>query len=109
MSEEKFTKGPWLTEYKKDISGMYAQKVFDENREDICSCSWYPVYEGNGITTTNREANAHLIAAAPEMYECLQMWVTMVEHGNTDHFEINEHNAEVTRKLLAKSRGQHEP
>ena len=49
------------------------------------------------------EENAVLKARVWLFRNELKMWVTMVEHGNTDHFEINEANAEDTRKLLDKT------
>ncbi len=100
MSKAKFTKGPWQTSYRKNKKGMYSQDVYCEKGETICTCDWYPVDEGSGITSTNREGNAHLIAAAPEMYAALN---SLVESGIGN---MAMHNTVVD--LLAKARGEHE-
>jgi len=58
MSEIKFTPGPWLfSSYKSGTSVI----VIDGKEFDVATVS-YP----------NRDANAHLIAAAPELYEALK-------------------------------------
>jgi len=58
MSEIKFTPGPWLfSSYKSGTSVI----VIDGKEFDVATVS-YP----------NRDANAHLIAAAPELYEALE-------------------------------------
>ena len=73
MSEEKFTKGPWFIKQSEEIRSPYSTNVsstritiLDEpggqyqSRHVIAQ-----VAKGNG----RGEANAALIAAAPEMYE----------------------------------------
>ncbi|AUR97688.1 hypothetical protein NVP1243O_65 [Vibrio phage 1.243.O._10N.261.54.B5] len=99
MSEAKFTKGPWTTSYREGKDGMFNQDVYDTDGESICTCSWYAIE--NGITevggktyrstTTNREHNAHLIAASPEMYEFIETYMG-------GHPEAEE--------ILAKARGE---
>lgn len=79
MSETKFTKGPWVVGYlKSDVgvaddgkTGGYA-KLFDVR-------GWgYLTGKGHGglglsegEASAIQDANAHLIAAAPELYEAL--------------------------------------
>jgi len=83
--ETKFSKGPW--QYTKagpaDVAGMA-----------ICSV-W-----GDGEV---READTHLIAAAPEMYDMLSdaadMLMQSCETGDQQH-------ASDIRKLMAKARGE---
>ena len=94
MSETKFTNGEWETSYRKNKNGMYSQDVYCEKGETICTCDWYPVDEGSGVTSTNRESNAHLIAAAPEMYAMLESLQLDVE-GDMKR-----------EQLLAKARGE---
>ena len=114
MSEAKFTKGPWSTDYRKDFRGMYNQDVFDKNGENICQCCWYPVKEGNAVTTTNREANANLIAAAPEMYDAIEAALRIDQLWTYDVCD-EEHAAEAEAlhsmrqkfiDALAKARGE---
>ena len=109
MTDTKFTKGKWSTSYRKDSDGMYSQDVYDSNGKAICSCSWYQIDKGNGNTTTNREDNAHLIAAAPAMYKLLQKFLPMDEDGNGWDFQYNEGSEELgveVVKLLELARGE---
>lgn len=131
MSEVKFTKGPWATSYREDKGGMFNQDVYDSAGESVCTCSWYAVDNGiaevNGktyrSTTTNREHNADLIAAAPEMYAmlevCLSEMHSLIDEVNdqrasritsTTENEPDYHDQEtlqLIQLLLAKARGEH--
>ena len=59
----KFTKGKWKVIRRYGIGTL---SVVSEKNEDICSLLSYPTNKWNLM-----EANARLIAAAPEMYEVL--------------------------------------
>lgn len=61
------TPGPWSHDYRKTVRNGMAQEVFDGTGELIATVAWYPVKLNDTTTTTNREANARLIAAAPQM------------------------------------------
>lgn len=107
MTQTKFTPAPWFTEYKADKKGMYSQVVFDSNGENICECHWYPIDAGSVVidgkgynsTITNREHNAHLIAAAPEMYELL----ATIEN---DENKVPQWLWNKIQATLAKARGE---
>lgn len=90
MGEVKFSNGPWtpcmcnnddmqVTFFGVVISGVYHQ-----------------IGSGN-----ENRANAHLIAASPEMYEMLNR-IANEPYGAEDVSE------EVINKLLAKARGEHD-
>lgn len=83
MSEAKFTKGQWYVEKE---SGMV---VSTHDKTEICEYHPTGDYEF--------EANANLIAAAPEMYAMLETAVGM--------FSGTEF-ASRAEKLLAKARGE---
>lgn len=107
MSEAKFTKGPWevFTEdswhgrinYDEVVIGM------DSYIEDPSNyyCSHKIVIDG--VETSDKEgmANAHLIAAAPEMYELLNS----IHEWSIIHGEIGVFDKEIDN-LLAKARGE---
>lgn len=61
------TPGPWFTEYRLTMRGGYSQEVFDAEGKVIATAAWFPVSLTDTTTTTNREANARLIAAAPDL------------------------------------------
>ncbi|MBE3085702.1 MAG: hypothetical protein IMZ64_05735 [Bacteroidetes bacterium] len=67
-----YTKGEWKTEYRRHENGMYSQDVFDEEGKTIAILDWHAVQIDDRTIGTDREANAHLIAAAPNMYEVLR-------------------------------------
>lgn len=48
-------------------------------------------------------ANAHLMAAAPEMYELLEDFVDFCDRGDPEGFYQMHH---VAKKLLVKARGE---
>jgi hypothetical protein len=94
MSEAKFTKGPWQVIPQDGI-------VYDNNGEMVCG--YYPTGE------IEEEANASLIAAAPDMYEMLTSILSTQKrrYGYAMELHIDMINlAEEVNKLLAKARGE---
>lgn len=84
MNEAKFTKGEWRVERFVDDKGF--DVTFSDDGEVIADY----VYD---------EFDAHLIAAAPEMYDYL---LHMIEHD-----VINDSSIErEVKSLLAKARGE---
>lgn len=97
MSEEKFTKGEWKATKVQD-------RLF---RIDSECCEIAKTIRWNGSESHKYndevEANAHLIAAAPEMYEMLDEVLNVLGH------ELNPTNKsyiKAIKELLAKSRGE---
>jgi len=66
------TPGPWLSTHRKGADGMYRTEVLSDEYGGIATCDWTPKHCGGGVTSTYREANARLIAAAPDMFDVLQ-------------------------------------
>ena len=97
--ETKFTKGPWQQSHRAQPSGIHVTQVYDDKGKTICDLSWHAVNEVEGITTTDREANAHLIKMAPDMYAELESIAISMEcyHGV---------DTNAIYKLLAKARGE---
>lgn len=90
----KHTPGPWLfSSYKSGNSVI----VIDGKEFDVATVN-YP----------NRDANAHLIAAAPELYEALDgLLADITEYqeinflgGENNHWQVR------ARAALAKARGE---
>ena len=85
MSEAKFTKGEWEVEEGK-----------------VVVCNGFKVsyaYSGSNIPLTSEiNANAHIIAAAPEMYKLL---IRIQQEGG---LSVARHRS--ISKLLAKARGE---
>jgi len=92
MSETKFTPGPWRFEVDGDTN--YA-KIF---------CSSNP-HDGDNLRGYCGKHNAHLIAAAPELYEALQRLITSGLDPYT-HNMIMSDPSHYVNLALAKARGE---
>ena len=83
-NEARFTKGDWRVE--RFVNGKGFEIAFNDDGEVIADY----VYE---------ESDAHLIAAAPEMYNYISHMI--------NHDMINDHSVEKELiSLLAKARGE---
>lgn len=103
MSEAKFTKGPWEWKGAEACEDGYIDdcempKLKSGNAlvMNFGNCEQYYPTEG----TPPNEHDAHLIAAAPEMYEMLQ---SLLDAQGTIHHPTTR----VTiNRLLSKARGE---
>lgn len=93
MGDWKWTKGPWVPQYTRNI-----HKV-----------RFYWLVEGKLSIGTENEADAHLVAAAPDLYATLlaigrqidaheEWWMSEPNRGGFD--------LEAIDALLAKARGE---
>lgn len=89
MSEAKFTKGPWL------VSGTAT--INQKPKGWIAS-----------VSTVDRTANAHLIAAAPELYEALYRLVRDCEIAGLQEQAGFDCWISMANAALAKARGEAE-
>jgi len=103
MSETKFTPGPWIQagpsfgEPKmKFANSVIPDRDDDEYPDDICEMP-FPYYD------EEQEANAQLIAAAPELYDALN---AMLTHMGMDEDEFTKVTFDQARAALAKARGE---
>ncbi len=101
MSDEKFTQGEWEVVHASSHHGYYVQ---DDNGVTVCDL--YYMSNGRHYHHQNKfdaKPNAHLIAAAPEMYRLLE---TISDYYKLTGGECH-HESEI-ESLLAKARGEHE-
>ena len=103
MSETKFTPGPWYLEagYENSNPGDFDEywQVHDGQDAIVCSSSF--------CMAGNKEANAHLIAAAPELYEALvDVMAEISSLGNIDYHFGGTGPFDKARAALAKARGE---
>lgn len=94
MSETKFTPGPWFVSTANDEN---AYEMGVQSEHDV---KWH-VCDICGGRDIDQQANAHLIAAAPELFEALNLMVTTHDEGGWPTATIM-----IARAALAKSRGE---
>ena len=89
MRKENFTKGPWRIEEFRDFASIMAGYT------EIC-------YIDDDLNCDKVRANARLIAAAPEMYELLEL----LDNYLAINGGLNDRMTTEIRKLLKKARGE---
>lgn len=128
MIETKFTTGPWFgMDENGQFNGNHEWSASDEN-EDVCTSEVAPIWSADRVIALvvhssssfyarshpSIKANAHLIAAAPDMYEELEcardvfrFYQSQHEFkGGTEKAIRNKEIADRIDRLLAKARGQ---
>ena len=130
MSEAKFTKGVWIADIRGGCCAVYEKSResdtqgchFDDDR-NIYYSSHGASYNGHHwIMSPESIANAHLIAAAPEMYEMLESAskelyqlineinkhrMTQVNSGTETPPDLHDmETCHLIGVLLAKARGE---
>lgn len=95
MKDTEFTPGDWF--YK-------SPEIIAPAKGSVCLLNVRPTVE-------EAEANAHLIAAAPDMFQALQECVRRIEavHGRLMLSDSNTLNPALdrARAALSKAKGQH--
>lgn len=116
MSETKFTRGPWYIDHDQtplEIIGPaenYRRFGVDGERA-LASVGDDIVYEDRPRLEEEDTANAHLIAAAPDLYDALEKllarYTQLAGCGDCGNL-VPEEEAEViaSRAALAKARGE---
>lgn len=100
MTDRKWTPGPWAVEYKHGTTRLVAG-----GEVTMCDETYYPWAPEN-------DADWHLIAAAPELYEALKAMVYETTHLSPEdddgsHWcKISREALSNARAALAKARGQ---
>lgn len=103
--EPKFTKSPWLVYRESDGFGS---QDWDEiivgmgtyNESPSCYESHHKVSVSAEPEDEEGIANANLIAAAPDMYQVLQLLL------NAEGVITQPQNRRIIKQLLAKARGE---
>lgn len=105
MSETKFTNGPWFISDELRTS-INTAPTEDGSYKHIAMVNWCK-YREYSIEGEEHDANAHLIAAAPEMYEALERIygrLLMSERDGDAH--ITEEDGAMVEAALRKARGE---
>ena len=86
----KFTKGPWGIEYGEDSDLIHVGYI--DERGIMPSV----------VVSLHDESNAHLIAAAPDLYEALEYCIDCLG----DEFALPNDCIDEAMNALAKARGE---
>ena len=84
----KFTPGPWHYRPQYGTKGLAFYEIY--NDEETIASTWL----------TNHEPNAHLLAAAPEMYNALEILINTISETFED-VDLTKY-----RDILKKARGE---
>ena len=110
---EKFTKGEWKWLYSKNDDGFFGLYSGDEPVAVPQCCNdgddgraWFSTDESYYGETALKQADADLIAAAPEMYEMLKQVSELVDIDGGSAIDWIVENTFDIRELLAKARGE---
>lgn len=110
MGGAKWTPGPWMVGEEKKISEIWNIEILGQQGYSLVSTCY-------GTTTgladwyagaSDVKANAHLIAAAPDLYEVLELAVKAMEQcsGRNECARILSEHIHSSRLALAKARGE---
>lgn len=103
-TETKFTAGPWVARPDESSSCEWEVIKTDARKTSISQDPWFICACMDSADGASAEANAHLIAAAPELYEALELVIGTLSFDREDDF-----NKEVLRRInaaLSKARGE---
>ena len=108
MSERKWTPGEWSV-YQVERETYWPG--IDAGRTSIVI--WGDQQENNGVqgdTLEEAKANAHLIAAAPDLYEALDKLYAWIMKPNSEDDDIDNDVATFMqcRAALSKARGENQ-
>jgi hypothetical protein len=84
----------------------YRTEIYSAEHGGIATCDWTLKHCGNGVTETYREANAELIAAAPDMLEALRKAVVLLAGACVHSPELEpQETYEAVSSAIAKATG----
>ncbi len=101
MGEPKFTKGPWTVGKRKDKNRGSAKAYIDGFSWDGLASVWVRL-QNKDMDSDEGVANAHLIAAAPDLYAAL----AEIMHMRSTAAGVTREAADRARAALAKARGE---
>lgn len=98
----KHTPGPWLTDRNNVHTGQIATINHCLNNDWVEV--WTDKWAETGLGEAEQEANARLIAAAPDLLDALQ-GVLKIDRGTSGRIIIEGWQEEVIRAAIAKATG----
>lgn len=102
------TPGPWVCEYPDKIVAMNLVESESNNSSLVIATVRTGLVLANQNERGCTGANAHLIAAAPDLLEALELAVATIDRLGVQHGPFNsaQGTLDVARAAIAKARGQ---
>jgi hypothetical protein len=113
LTKEQHTRGPWFANNNSDhkIYGLPCSEIYNSTTE-IDDGEWIAYVRGT--TKNQRESNARLIAAAPELLEALKTFGKFIDDFDVEGMSLNELSLltalerkfnELSESAIAKAEG----
>lgn len=111
MTEAKHTPGPWHYDWTQKVNGVIQSYAVGPARRPLDEIDHIDTIVEVDNDTNNAEANARLIAAAPELLEALEQsldWtVDFIESGDAGFWDVDkDENVIRMRSAIAKAKGE---
>lgn len=112
MKEAKFTKGPWVSDVRVGCCAVYPENSRDEWEQWLYNDErnfFYASYKNMALDPSySRQAeeaiaNANLIACAPDMYEMLELAMSLMDGDSIEDFA---YQYKEIKSLLKRARGE---
>jgi hypothetical protein len=103
MTDRKWTPGPWV------VTGVEYDDVRIETLHPMPEASHAygdQTIIGSSEWTYLEDANAHLIAAAPDLYDALEGLWMWVKNWDVEFMDDPEFDRSIIESALAKARGE---
>ena len=105
MRDTKFTPGPWSQVPQSNGSVMIARRYETGKQLSPHGLRLVCNVLVRGSSMSEDDANAHLISAAPEMYEVIEE-IAEMKIADCDAHDAANYMRDAARALLAKMRGE---
>lgn len=112
MADTKFTRGRWVAAQKHSSKAAGLPVVASPHGRSVASVTFFGLGEDFKNHDEESYANAHLISAAPELYEALEAFVAAENDANNPSIGIQAYDKAMKDafqkavKALAKARGE---
>jgi hypothetical protein len=110
MSEQKFTPGPWHVCFTRIGKEVIYWHVADSKSRTLNAIACADEGRGKQFPSSQLQANAHLISAAPDLLEALQSlekrFYACIELGLSAGEAFDSFYQEIVREAISKALGE---
>lgn len=100
------TPGPWFAFDASELAGDEpGKRAFFVGLREFCTIAYVRAGSDEALATGDIEANARLIAAAPDLYEALRFFRAAINVGRPDMVSVAMLKAESALSKLSQQQG----